>query len=142
MPSDPFSRHIYPLTVKAIREQTDMSNPGKAHHHGRLHQGRRPVHLLFQDAAERRSAWVMMFAVYGCFRDGAAGVSWELTARWQGIATPRQGKPRPGSATKTGHLLTAARSPVMSIIAWIVPGLGAGLRAGTSAASTRGRLPL
>ena len=77
-----------------------MSNPGKAHHHSRSHQGRRPVQPLFLDAAERRSAWVMMFAVSGCFRDGAAGVSWELTARRQGIATPRQGEPRPGSGLK------------------------------------------
>jgi hypothetical protein len=30
----------------------------------------------------------------------------------------------------------------MSIIAWIVPGLGVGLFANLSAASTRGRLPL
>jgi hypothetical protein len=30
----------------------------------------------------------------------------------------------------------------MSIIAWIVPGLGAGLLTNLSAASTRGRLPL
>jgi len=75
MPTDPFSRHIYPLPVKAIREQTDMSNPGKTHHHSRLHQGRRPVQPLFLDAAERRSAWVMMFTVSGCFRDGAEGVA-------------------------------------------------------------------
>jgi hypothetical protein len=64
-----------------------MSNPGKAHHHSRSHQGRHPVQPLFLDAAERRSAWVMMFAVSGCFRDGAAEVSWELTARRQDIAT-------------------------------------------------------
>jgi hypothetical protein len=38
-------------------------------------------------------------------------------------------------------LLIAARSPVMRIIAWVVPGLGAGLLAYVSAASIWGGLP-
>jgi hypothetical protein len=29
------------VPVKAIREQTDMSKPGKTYHHSRSHQGRR-----------------------------------------------------------------------------------------------------
>ena len=92
MLADLFSQHIH-IPVKAIRGRTDMSNPGKAHHRSRSHQKNRLVQPLFLDAAERRSASVMMFAVSGCFRDGMARVSWEVNARREGIATPRPGKP-------------------------------------------------
>jgi hypothetical protein len=44
--ADPFSRHIR-KPVKAIRGQTDMSNPGKTHHRSRSHRDRRPVQPLF-----------------------------------------------------------------------------------------------
>jgi hypothetical protein len=109
-----------------------MSKPGKTYHHRRSHQGRRAAIGLGDDVCGFR-----------LFPRRAAGVSWELTARRQGIATPRQGMPCPGQdPVQTGRLLIAARSPVMSIIAWIVPGLGAGLLANLSAASTRGRPPL
>jgi hypothetical protein len=72
--ADPFSQHIR-IPVKAIRGQTDMSNPGKNYHRSRSHQDGCPVRLLFLDAAERRSASVMTFAVSGCFRDGVTRVS-------------------------------------------------------------------
>ena len=43
---------------------------------------------LFLDRGHPLSARVMMFAVSGYFRDEVAGVSWEVKARRQGIATP------------------------------------------------------
>jgi hypothetical protein len=46
--ADPFSQPIH-IAVKAIRGQTDMSNPGKAHHRSRSHQDPRPVQLTFLD---------------------------------------------------------------------------------------------
>jgi hypothetical protein len=48
MLADLFSQHIH-IPVKAIRGQTDMSNPGKTHHRSRSHQGSRPVQPLFLD---------------------------------------------------------------------------------------------
>jgi hypothetical protein len=36
MLANPFSQHIH-IPVKAIRGQTDMSNPGKTHHRSRSH---------------------------------------------------------------------------------------------------------
>jgi hypothetical protein len=48
MLADSFSQHIH-IPVKAIRGQTDMSNPGKTHHRSRSHQDSRPVQPLFLD---------------------------------------------------------------------------------------------
>jgi hypothetical protein len=80
-------------------------------------------------APERRSVWVMKFAVSGCFPAEAAGLSWTVTsqtARYRDTAL----RPVPaGTSRQIGHSLIAARSPVMSIIAWIVLRLGAGLLA-------------
>jgi hypothetical protein len=88
MLADPVSQHIH-VPVKAIRGQTDMSNPGKTHHRSRSHQDRRPCSRYCWIAAERRSASVMTFALSGCFRDGVARVSREVKVRRQGIVTPR-----------------------------------------------------
>jgi hypothetical protein len=46
MLADSFSQHIH-IPVKAIRGQTDMSNPGKTHHRSRSRQDSRPVQPLF-----------------------------------------------------------------------------------------------
>jgi hypothetical protein len=78
---------------------------------------------------ERPSVWVMKFTGSGCFPAETAGLSWTVTsqtARYRDAA-PRHGPCRTGH--QIGHSLIAARSPVMSIIAWIVLGLGAGLLA-------------
>jgi hypothetical protein len=48
MLADLFSQHIH-IPVKAIRGQTDMSNPGKTHHRSRSHQDRCPMQPLFLD---------------------------------------------------------------------------------------------
>jgi hypothetical protein len=48
MLADSFSQHIH-IPVKAIRGQTDMSNPGKTHHRSRSRQDSRPVQPLFLD---------------------------------------------------------------------------------------------
>jgi hypothetical protein len=112
MLADSFSQHIH-IPVKAIRGQTDMSNPGKTHHRSRSHQDRRPVQRYSWTAAERRSASVMMFAVSGCFRDEVARVSWEVKVRRHGIATPRPGKlpgHDPALNRPSAHRSTGARS--------------------------------
>jgi hypothetical protein len=72
----------------------------------------------------------MMFAVSGCFRDGMAGVSWEVksqTARYRDAAARQSSRPRSG--TKPAISSSKYRSPVMDVIAWIVLGLGAGVLA-------------
>jgi hypothetical protein len=48
MLADLLSQHIH-IPVNATRGQTDMSNPGKAHHRSRSHQDSRPVQPLFLD---------------------------------------------------------------------------------------------
>ena len=80
-------------------------------------------------APEWRSVWVMKFAVSGCFPAEAAGLSWTVTSQ---TARCRDTAPCPvhtGTGHQIGHSLIAARSPVMSIVAWIVLRRGAGLLA-------------
>jgi hypothetical protein len=80
MLADPFSQHIR-IPVKAIRGQTDMSNPGKTHHRSRSHQDRRPAQPLFLDRSraaigDRRSAIGQRDDVCGFWlfpRRGSAG---------------------------------------------------------------------
>jgi hypothetical protein len=48
MLADVLSQHIH-ISVKAIRGQPDMSNPGKTHHRSRSHRDRRAMPPLFLD---------------------------------------------------------------------------------------------
>jgi hypothetical protein len=66
----------------------------------------------------------MKCAVSGCFPAEAAGLSWTVTSQ---TARYRDTAPRPVPARighQIDHSLIAARSPVVSIIAWIVLRLG------------------
>jgi hypothetical protein len=67
-----FSRLTH-MPVKAIRGQTDMGNLGKTYHQGRSHPNRAPT-VAVSPGPPRRSVWVMRFAVYACFPDGAGGL--------------------------------------------------------------------
>jgi hypothetical protein len=74
---------------------------------------------------------MMMFAVSGCFRDGMAGVSWEVksqTARYRDAAA-RQAPGHDPALLKPAISSSKCRSPVMDVIAWIVLGVGADLLA-------------
>jgi hypothetical protein len=64
----------------------------------------------------------MMFAVSGCFPAESAALSWTVTSQ---TARYRDAAPclvPAGTGHQISHSLIAARSPVMSIIAWIVLG--------------------
>jgi len=68
-----------------------MSKPGKTHHHSRSHQGRCPVQPLFADRSRAAIGLGDDVCGFRLFPRRGGGVSWELTAKRQGIATPRQG---------------------------------------------------
>jgi hypothetical protein len=66
-------------------------------------------------APERRSVWVMKFAVSACFRAETAGLSWTVASQ---TARYRDAAPRSvpaGTGRQIGYSLIAARSPVMRI---------------------------
>ena len=69
-----FSRLTH-LPVKAIRGQTDMSNPGKTDLRGRSHADATRSAAVLLDPPPRRSVLVMRFTVSGCFPGEADGLS-------------------------------------------------------------------